>query len=267
MKSFETVRTWLIVVGLLLFSGLASLVWVTLSNEGGLPGLELDGLGLDLSIEVGEPITIQLDQYLLGEVLVEAPVLKELQGREVSPLVLAGILTAVTIGGLLVVGVPLAFIYSMLDNQTERVKEDPEFQEQQAALNKKETERLRAVNEEQPPTPTPSHEMPRWARASTALIILFFVILVGYALADAFFPGGEVNLGGAIVDPAIIVAGVLGLVTIIALIPTMRSRPVAESDEADDGRIPWGAIWVAITGFIFLGIGMGLMFAIRSAGG
>lgn len=269
MKSFETIRTWLIVLGLLLFSGLASLAWVALSGQE--TALETPSFGLDLAIEVGEPVTIQLDQYLLGEVLVEAPLISQLHGVEVPSLLLAGILTAITIGGLLAIGLPLALIYVRLDRQAEEVKEDPEFQEQQAALEKKETERLRALKEEKPPTPIPSHEMPRWAAISTALVVLFFVILVSFALADTFYTEGSIQLGtNLFVDPGVVLSLVLGLVTLIALSGTLGRRTESEEEQAEDkdeAHIPWGVIWVALTGFIFLGIGTGIMIAIRSAGG
>lgn len=270
MKSFETIRTWLIIGGLLLFSGVASLVWVSFSGQEGIAGPDLGaGLSLDnLAIDPGEPITIQLDQYLLGEVLVEAPLLRNLQGEEVSPLVLAAILAAVTVGGLLAVGVPLAFIYAMLDRQTVQVREDDAFQEQQAALAKKETERLRAVNEAKPATGTPNHEMPRWAKASTAMIIVFFAVMISYALGDTFYPDGDVSLGANLfVDPAVVISAVLGLIALISLAGTLGRGAGDDDADADRSRVPWGAIWVAITGFVFLGVGIGLMLAIRSAGG
>lgn len=271
MKSFETLRTWLIIGGLLLFSGLASLAWVSLSGQGGAGGLELPGLGmdLDLSVEVGEPVTIQLDQYLLGEVLVEAPLISRLQGVQVPSLLLAGILAVITVGGIIAVGLPLALIYMRLDRQAEQVKEDESFQESRAALEKKESERLKALNEAQPPTPIPAHDMPRWAAASTMLIVLFFVVLISYVLADTFYPGGDVELGSNFfVNPALILSAVLGIVTVIAMAGRSGRQSGEDGDEdRADGRIPWGAIWVALTGFIFLGIGTGLMLIIRSGGG
>ena len=269
MKSFETLRTWLIVGGLILFSGLASLAWVGLSAQDGAGGLNpVQGLNLDLSVDVGEPVTIQLDQYLLGEVLVDAPLISNLQGEEVPSLLLAGILAAVTVGGLIAVGLPLGWIYVRLDQQAEQVKEDEAFQESRAELEKKETERIRALKEAQPPTPIPSHQMPRWAAASTALVVLFFVILVSYVLADTFYPDGEVELASNLfVDPALILSAVLGIVSVIAMAGTSGRRPEDEDVDERERRVPWGAIWVALTGFIFLGIGTGLMLAIRSAGG
>jgi hypothetical protein len=271
LKSFETLRTWLIIGGLLLFSGLASLAWVSFSGQGGIAGLDLtgQGLNLDLSVDVGEPVTIQLDQYLLGEVLVDAPLIGNLQGMQVHPLVLAAILTAVMVGGLVAVGLPLALIYVRLDRQAEQVKEDDAFQESRAALEKKQTERLRARNEAQPATPMPSHQMPRWAAVSTTLVVLFFVVLVGYVLADTFFPGGDVELANSLfISPAIILSVVLGLITVLAMVPRFsRNTAEEEGQDAGESRVPWGAIWVALTGFIFLGLGTGLMLAIRSAGG
>ena len=268
MKSFETLRTWLIIGGLILFSGLASLVWVNVSAQDGAGGLGLPGVNLDLSIDVGEPVTIQLDQYLLGEVLVDAPLIRNLQGVEVPSLLLAAILAVVTVGGIIAMGLPLALIYVRLDRQAEEVKEDESFQERRADLEKKETERLKALSEARPPTPIPGHVMPRWAAVSTALVVLFFVILVSFALADTFYPDGDVELASNLfVDPAIICSAVLGIISVMTLAATMGRREENEEEAERERRVPWGAIWVALTGFIFLGIGTGLMLAIRSAGG
>lgn len=275
MKSFESLRTWLIIIGLLLFSGLASLAWVALS-DGAAAGIDL---GLDQVLDIGvgneveteeELVTIQLDQYLLGEVLVTIPGLRELNGVEVHPLVIAGILTAVTLGGLLVMGLPLALIFVRLERETETVKEDPQFQEKKSSLENREKEQLRELTEKQPPGPIPSHEMPRWATISTSLIVLFFVILLGYALADTFYPGGEIQLAnGQLLHPALPVAGAMGLVTLLILAATIGRRRAGDDVEVeagDDAAIPWGAIWVIVSGLIFLGIGTGLMLAIRAAG-
>jgi hypothetical protein len=111
--------------------------------------------------------------------------------------------------------------------------------------------------------------MPRWAALSTTLVVLFFVVLVGYVLADTFFPGGDVELANSVfISPAIILSVVLGLITVLAMVPRFsRSTAEEEGQDAGESRVPWGAIWVALTGFIFLGIGTGLMLAIRSAGG
>jgi hypothetical protein len=277
LKSFETARTWLIIIALLLFSGIASLIWVAAGDQLGLGGIDLSldqltgGVAGEVETET-EMVTIQLDQYLLGEVLVETPGLNQLHGVEVHPLVLAGILTAVFVGGLVAIGLPLALIYVRLERQTEQVKEDPEFQEKLSNLEKREKDALRELSEEHPPDPIPDHEMPRWATISTSLIILFFVILTGYALADTFYPGGEIELANdVLLNPALPVAGGLGLVTLLILASVYsRRRPSREGEAAvaagDDAAIPWGAIWVIVSGLIFLGIGMGLMFAIRAAG-
>src|SRR5690606_32183765 len=120
--------------------------------------------------EETEMITIQLDQYLMGDVLVDIPGLNQLNGVEVHPLVLAGILTAVFVGGLIAIGLPLAFIYVRLERQTEQIKEDPEFQEKVSNLEKQQKDALRELSQVHPPDPIPEHRMYRWDRISTSLI-------------------------------------------------------------------------------------------------
>lgn len=270
MKSFETLRTWLIVAALLLFSGVASLGWVALSERDAEEFVEFDqalnvDIGLPFEMDM-EPVTIQLDQYLLGEVLVEAPLIQRLHGVPVPPLLLAAILAAVTVGGLVAIGLPLAFIYVRLDQQTETTKEDPGFQERQQALEQRRKQELKEKNESRPAGDIPSHEMPRYGVISTSLVILFFVILMGLALSETFFPEGEVRIDGSVLNPALPVSAVLTIVTVLVLIGYFGRRSETE-DAGGDGEIPWGMIWVVVSGLIFVGIGTGIMLAIRGAGG
>ena len=131
MKRFESLRTWLVIVGLLLFSGVASLAWIALSGQG---GIRAPSLGLDLALEPIEPITIELEDYLLGEALVEAPVISQLNGQEVPYLLVVAIIVAVTVGGLLAMGVPLAFIYVLLDRQAGQVRLSQSTRDSKAGL-------------------------------------------------------------------------------------------------------------------------------------
>lgn len=271
MKSFETLRTWLIVIGLLLFSGVASLGWIALSDSG--TGAFFD-INQALNVDIGMPVetetelvTIQLDQYLLGEVLVEAPLIQRLDGVQVHPLLLAALLAAFIVGGIVGMGLPLAFIYVRLDRETEATKEDPEFQEKRQTLEQREKEELKERNERQPAGDIPSHEMPRWRKISTSLVILFFVILIGLALSDTFVPEGEVRVGNTFLDPAVLVSGALALVTALVLAVYYSRGADVAFDAGDDAEIPWGTIWVVISGLIFVGIGTGIMLVIRGAGG
>lgn len=279
MKSFETWKTWLVIGGLLLFSGVASVIWLSAGDigtgESGLFNLE-EGLSLEETAVVEqdvEPVTIQLDEYLFGEVLVEAPLLRDLQGVEVDPLVLTGILAAVFLGGLLAVGIPLGLIYIKLDEQAEAVKEDPDFQAAQQKLQEREKE-WRKAQEEARPSASASDDDPQEDRPfsfifTASATAFLFAIFVSFALAETFYPEGELYLAGDILlDPVVpVMAGML-LITALILLAIFRPRRATALAEgsADDGSIPWGTIWVVLTGLVFLGIGTGLMLAVRAMG-
>ncbi|MDX1688844.1 MAG: hypothetical protein R3248_12755 [Candidatus Promineifilaceae bacterium] len=278
MKSFETWKTWLVIIGLLLFSGVASVLWL------GAGDVDLGGSGLNLgeapAVDLSgvveqdvEPVTIQLDEYLLGEVLVEAPLLKELNGVEVHPMVLTGVLTAIFLGGLLAVGVPLGLIYIRLDEQAEAVKEDPEFQAAQQNLEEREKE-WRKEQEAERPSASASDEASSDGRSfsfvfTTSATAFLFAIFTSFALAETFYPAGELRLaGGALIDPVVPIAAVMVLITALILLAIFRPpRPAAPAEgSSDDQPIPWGTIWVILTGLVFVGIGTGLMLAVRAMG-
>jgi len=279
LKSFETWKTWLVIIGLLLFSGVASVLWLSAGDVdiggSGLLNLE-EALALGGSEEVEpevEPVIIQLDEYLLGEVLVDAPLLRELNGVEVHPLVLTGVLTAIFLGLLVAFGVPLGLIYIKLDEQAETVKEDPDFQAAKQRLEEREKE-WRKQQEEEQPSASASDEASSDGRSfsfvfTSSATAFLFAIFVSFALAETFFPEGEILLGsGALLDPVVPIMAVMLLITALILLAIFRPRgasALAEED-GDDRPIPWGTIWVILTGLVFVGIGTGLMLAVRTMG-
>lgn len=278
MKSFETWKTWLVIIGLLLFSGVASVIWLSADDFdiGGSGLFNLEALSLDGSGGVEqevEPVTIQLDEYLLGEVLVDAPLLGKLNGEEVHPMVLTGVLTAIFLGGLLAVGVPLGLIYIKLDEQAEKVKDDPEFQAAQQRLEEREKE-WRKEQEQERPSASASEETSGEGRSfsfifTTSATAFLFAIFVSFALAQTFFPEGELLLdSGALLDPVMPIMAVMLLITaliLLAIFRPQRATALAEGD-VDDRPIPWGTIWVILTGLVFVGIGTGLILAVRAMG-
>ena len=277
MKSFETWKTWLVIIGLLLFSGAASVLWLSAGD------IDIGGSGLfnleealttsgEVEQEV-EPITIQLDEYLLGEVLVDVPLLRQLNGREYPPLALAGVLTAIVLGALLAVGIPLGIIYIKLDEQAEAVKEDPEFQAAQQELEEREKE-WRKEQEAERPSSSASDEESSDGRSfsfisTTWATAFLFAIFLSFVLAETFYPEGEILLAsGALLDPVVpIMAFMLLLAAAIMLVIFRPRRATAVAEESGDDRpIPWGTIWVIVTGLVIVGIGTGLMLAVRAMG-
>lgn len=279
MKSFETWKTWLVIVGLLLFSGLASVFWLS-AGDVGIGGNGLFNLGEGVTLDGSalveqdvEPVTIRLDDYLLGEVLVDVPLLRELNGVEVHPMVLTGILAAIFLGGLLAVGVPLGLIYIRLDKQAETVKEDPEFQAAQQRLEEREKE-WRKEQEAERPSASASDEASAEGRSfaftfTTVGTAILFAIFISFALAETFYPEGEILLAsGVLLDPVVIIMAVMLLLTTLILLAIFRPRRATTPAEAsgDDQPIPWGTIWVVLTGLVFVGIGTGLVLAVRAMG-
>jgi hypothetical protein len=272
LKSFETWRTWLIVIGLVLFSGIASLFFLSLEpgeSDTGFLSAFTDIFSRTPQVEGdSNSITIDLEELLLGDVLIDLPVIKNLDGVTVNPLVLLGILGVFVVGGIAVATVPLALISAALARQTEQVKESPEYQEERAALETRERERMKQKNEAQPVEPMPTFERSIWTPISQGFAILLFVVLIGLVLADTFYPDGQIPaLNMPLVGAGTIVAGVLALLTLISLIVVYGRRHAFVRGEGDDADVPWGMIWVAISGLIFVGIGIGLMLVIRSGGG
>lgn len=249
-----------IVIALILFGGLATvgIPWA----QSQLGGSE-DGLSF---VEESEMITIDLEVYLAGEVLIETPGIKELDGRQITPMALAGILTAITIGSLLAVGVPLAFIYSRLDDTTTAVKEDEDFKSAVAELDNRHKAENKALLKSSPPTEIPPHELPRWSIVSTILIGIFFMLTIGVVVAQTFAPTEAIGLFTAEGRAAWPTIGVFSAIALVAMLLYLRPRHLLAVDKSDYAAVPWSTIWVFITGLIFLGVGMGLMIAVMNTG-
>ena len=283
MKRFENLTIWVVILGLLLFSAVASAIWLSLEEgaevdaeageepAGPLADFEFPELPLGDEPPEGETdvVVIELEEYFLGEALVALPLIQNLDGMELSPIVVTLILTAIFIGGLLAMGVPLAFIYARLDQETVEVKADPEYQEAVSELEERERAELKELGERQAGAGPPERETASFSWGNM-LYALLFVMSVGFALADALVPGGEVELAGLALESTIIFPLMLGLLTLLVfLFIYRRPRPVTEeaAPAEDEAGIPWATIWVIISGLIFLGIGTGLMFAVRNMGG
>lgn len=248
-----------VVIALILFGGIATvgIPWAQSQFSGG-PQTSL--------IEESELITIDLEVYLLGEVLIVTPGLKELDGLEVHPMALAGILTAITIGALLAVGVPLGIIYSRLDDTTTAVKDDEDFKTAVAELDKQHTAEKKAWAKSSPPDGIPSHQLPRWSMASNIMIGVFFMLTVGVVVAQTFTSYEVIGLFTAEGRAAWPTIGVFSAIALVGMLLFLRPNQLLTIDESDFAAVPWGTIWVIVSGLIFLGVGMGLMVAVRAAG-
>jgi hypothetical protein len=258
LKSFETRTTWLIIIGLLIFGAIASVAWPAIIAS-------LDS-GLGLSLGAGPAGGVQpLEPVPLPAWMSSLPGVEAVAGDsgELNPLLVLVVITALLVGLVVGTGLVIGILLRLLDRQTRNVKGDSEFQEKLAAQQQREKERIRALAQEQPPSQIPDHERPRWSTVATSLVILFFVFLAGFAMADTFYPGGAIELaGGRSVDAGLSLAGSLTLLTLLIILLVTPRRAV-QSATGERRPVSWNMIWVIVTGLVFLGIGIGLTLAMR----
>ncbi|MBP7997702.1 MAG: hypothetical protein KA314_20850 [Chloroflexi bacterium] len=217
-----------------------------------------------------EMITIQIDKLLLGEELIKIPALADLNANpiQVSAPVLMLVLAGIFLGGIAVVGGGLGFTYKFLDRFVLGTKESQTFQETTRTLEKKQKDALKLINKARPADPIPSHEEPRWSAAATSIIALLFAWIMGLTFATVFFPNGGVEIGEQLVSGAAITSWTFIILTALLLIFVYRPHVFIHQVEANANKATdWGIIWVIVAGALILGLGTGLMIAVRSAGG
>ncbi|MCI0394604.1 MAG: hypothetical protein L0322_06660 [Chloroflexi bacterium] len=265
MNRSDSWKTWGLIIALLLISGLASAAWPFISAR--LSGE--DGRRTEAVEEEIEPITIQVKDYVLGSDLLKIPFISEnIDGRQLDPFLALGLVTALVVGGLVAMGLPLGFLYVMLDRAAKRVKSEESYQTAVTTLKKQESENLKQIRREQPADPKPEAPvMPRWSVVSTSLIILLFVLFLAFAFAPSFGLVEEMEQSDRLISPVRIASWVLMGLTLIVLFFVFRgrSRQLAVDDaESDDRPVPWGWVWVVVSGVLIVGLGTGLAIALRS---
>lgn len=261
MSKNESLKTWGIIIALLILSGVATATWqwasarTTTARE-------------HVAVPRSEPpvLEIRLRDYVVGDLLAETPVIQDLDGRQFNQFEALGILIALTLVPLIALALPIAFIFMRLDKQTATVKETETFKTAATQLSKREDAEVKQIRQAQPAKPRrPDPTMPRWSVISTSLIVVLFVMFLGFMLGRATLPH-ESLMGHTIVDPAVMLMWASGLVTAVVLFFVLRgkARALAASDDGDYSPPPWGWIWVIITGLLIVGLGTGLSLILRN---
>lgn len=274
----DKLQTYGLIVALLLVALMSPVIISVANNLLSGSGRERDEVKAPSETE---EITIEIDKLLLGEELVKIPFLEKLNQDpiKVSAPLLMVILAGIFVGGIVVVGGGLAMTYKFLDNFVLSTKKDSEFQATVTQMEKKQKDELKLINKARPADPIPSHEEPRWSVAATSIIAILFAWTMGYLLAGVFFPGGFVEFKPRDwfveldIEPFLVAGSTITTWTFIVLTAILLRfvyRPnvfIAQSDAAANKETDWGLIWVIVAGAVIVGIGAGLMFAVRSAGG
>lgn len=241
------------IIVVLLLIGVATVVLPAIQEQ------IVGGSNLDVSLETeNEPLEINLGGFLLGEELEKITPLNDLlNGREVNPLLLL-IGSLVVVGGAVVTfGLVLALVMRLLDRSVSNTYSNESYQEAAKNLETREKEENKELAKIQPPTDIPEHNRPR-SRAYTLIALILFLTGIG-AIVFASSLNVDIQVG-------IFAVVVTVLVGIVALL-TIRPEQFTDPEQEDAATLNWSTIWVAISGLIFLGIGLGLVVAIRSLSG
>lgn len=243
MSERESLRTWGIIIAILVVSGLFTALWPALTSLGG---------GARTAVPVVTPATELNLPFSLPLVAAEGVL-------RLTSLQALGVIAFLVIGAVATGGIVLAFLYRFLSTQAAAAAESEAVKTAQAALDKRETERIKTMRAGRNPNPQPSHKMPRWSAISTALSIIMFVAFFGYLISDTFFPAGQVVSGENIVNATMLVVGGLVLLTLPLLVWRIRPQRVMAAEQTDNGAIPWDFIVILISGLLVVGLGIGLM--------
>jgi hypothetical protein len=256
-------KNWIIILGLLVFAGLASAGWLWLSEE------LSTGESKELQQVEEEPVVITLDvqNALLGEDLMKIPFIRDnidgLQLTASQAIILAAVVTVFGVGA---IGVPLAILSVLLGRQSAKVYADESYQAHVTELENRKKAWLKEWNQEQPVSKEESPvQTSRWSKWATSIVILIFVWIGGLLLGNAIFQGEEVEIGGQLVNPVAILNLFLILLTVVTLVAVFRSNPAADPDSnvTDYRPVNWGWVWVVLSGVLIVGMGIGLAVAMR----
>lgn len=279
LSSNQTVRSWVIIIILLVVFAVVTAVWSTLIGSAPVPSLELGGGGAPAAIPVEtenidfeiKPIQLTMrfpslfglnlggfDITLLGNGVAI---------NDINPIVAIGALFALVIGGIAVVGGAIATPIMFGARLVENTKESEAYKENVAKLQAEEKQMLKQMNEGRT-THEPDHERPVWSSVATALIILMFAYFIGRVLDGTFFPEGLLitEEGRLIRTTPYFVWGTM-LAGLLGILAWIRPQTITLPESADFSGIPWDTIAVIMTGLVVVGLGIGAMVWVLSGSG
>lgn len=201
MSKTESWKTWLPVIVALIAFGLFAALWPSFSSGLG------SGSGRATVPRVpfeSHPVTLAIPEIPLPNGTIVGG-----QSFTMEPWQAVLGVTAVTIVSVIMVGAALGFLYVFLSRLVAKTAESESFKENLASLESKQNALLkekRVGRAASPPRTDTS--MPRWSMVSTGLIVLLFVLFGMMTIVTNFFPERIVELGGELVNPAILMVGI-----------------------------------------------------------
>ncbi len=255
MSKSESWKGWLLVIGVLIFSGLMTALWPTISGN----------LMAATSSAVSAP-RMPVDTITIPPLPLPFHVPFVSDGFTLTSIqALLGIGFFV-VGGVAVTGIIIAVVNLLLSRWTSRVETSESYLEGTAALEQREKAELAAAHQAQPAATTQQHDYSRWAVAATWLAILFFAAVAAYMFASAIFPASGMVLEDDVVNIVrIITVGVL-LLTLLYLFFRMDKERLVELNNREDISFTWDTIAVIALGALVVGLGIGFLVYLNLPG-
>ena len=261
MKRSDTWKTWIVIIGLLVFTGLATAGYLWFSGkEETQSATQAEAVDRET-----EPITVSIGDYVLGDELLGIPFIKDsIEGVQLNPwlvVIASFILVALLVGGM---GTVLALISFFTSRQVAKVYADEEYQQSVAALSQHDKEVIKDLQETRPVVAAEEPERRlRWSLIVTALMIITLVWVTGLIFGVAFLGDATWHIFGADVSVVTIINFALVAITIAIIGYTIRAHEPGELDSSktDYNPVNWSYVWIIISGALILGIGAGLAIA------
>lgn len=249
--------TPVIILAVLIGSGL-----LTVIVPGIISGLTGGSSATPASVDIpseaveAEEVTIEVERYLLGDVLVQNEFLgsfnsQDEEVRTYSSFTILGILTAIVIGGLAAFTVPIYLFVWLGDRFATAQAGDEEYKSSRAALAKKVQDKDKAENKIKPATEIPAHDRPHIQAWVAGAATVFLSYMLGYVIGEGISEGVGSTL-----------ANVLAIVAIPLSWFFFRPRVIAEINAGDYKEVNYGLIWVILSGAVLMGVGLGLTFIV-----
>ncbi|MGH2536170.1 MAG: hypothetical protein ACRDHL_02120 [Candidatus Promineifilaceae bacterium] len=257
MRLSPSIKTWSIIIALLIFAGIASAVLPFVVNT----VIEERAAAPVIPRET-EDIVIEVEDFVLGEDLLKIPfVANNVQGLEIPQwLALAGLIFLIG-GGMVAMGVPIGLLLFFLGRTTRRMQAGEAYQQAQSELAKKESAQLGRMREGHPVTgPSAPEEHAGWSRTATGIVLVLFVWMIAAAIAIAIYGDQTLYVGGNALDPVqLISVGALLFSAVVAYFTFRNVRPIEfDASPAEHRPVTWGWLWVILSGFLILGLGVGV---------
>lgn len=240
MKNRQSWLTWGIIIAIILGSGLLTIAWPAISGMFGGGGGEVR--------TPAENVTLALPIPVAGRSELSAPAWVWLGG-----------LFFIIFGGLITTAIIIALVNWFLSRQVTKTVNDPGYQAEAAALQRKVDGRMKAKRAERPVHSIPDSVWGRFAKVTTTMVALMFAIFAIYLIIRTLFPMGFIIQPDQLVNITQIAVIATTIATIVIMALWLRGNRLSNISRTDNAALPWDFVIVTLTGLLVVGLGLGFV--------